>query len=235
MEEAAFWESIHLSIVYTVWTVALQLLIGVCAAMYVYSMKSGASFSTIILLLPYAIPSVVAIVSWEFLLKSKGFAAELIEVYLGISSGYWMGSGIFVTLIIVSAWQFYPFVFMAVLAQLKTIPADLFRTAELDGARPWQTFLFVTLPQLKNVLLAVLLLRVAFMFTKYDTPRLLGGGTAIDQLNILPIYLETKLNTVNSNQVSAAAVLFSGIIAIVLGGIYFLYRTLFGEQIRIPD
>jgi multiple sugar transport system permease protein len=124
---------------------------------------------------------------------------------------------------------------MAVLAQLKTIPADLFRTAELDGARPWQTFLFVTLPQLKNVLLAVLLLRVAFMFTKYDTPRLLGGGTAIDQLNILPIYLETKLNTVNSNQVSAAAVLFSGIIAIVLGGIYFLYRTLFGEQIRIPD
>ncbi len=120
-----------------------------------------------------------------------------------------MGDWIFWTLVIVSVWQFFPFVFLSLLAGMRRIPPTLYRNAELDGAHPLHQFAFVTLPSIKGTLITVIILRFAFMFTKFDTPWLLVGGTANDAVETLPIYvyrnmgMDIHLNT----GISAAVVM----------------------------
>jgi len=67
-----------------------------------------------------------------------------------------------------------------VLARLQTIPPELYDAARVDGASAVRQFFHVTLPQLRNVLLIVLLLRGIWMFTKFDVPWLLGFGGGAD-------------------------------------------------------
>jgi len=76
-----------------------------------------------------------------------------------------------------------------VLARLQTIPPELYDAARVDGASALRQFLNVTLPQLRNVLLIVLLLRGIWMFTKFDVPWLLGfGGGAGEAIRTLPVF-----------------------------------------------
>src|SRR6266511_4172805 len=66
---------------------------------------------------------------------------------------------------------------------------DLYDVARVDGASALRQFVHVTLPQLRNVLLIVLLLRGIWMFTKFDVPWLLGfGGGAGEAIRTLPVF-----------------------------------------------
>ena len=104
-----------------------------------------------IVIFPYVIPTVVAVILWKWLLNSQfglvNYAARgagLIDQPIS-----WMGRDwIMVSLILVSVWQFFPFVVLAVLARLQTIPPELYEAAKVDGANALQRFLHVTLPQL---------------------------------------------------------------------------------------
>ena len=92
-------------------------------------------------------------------------------------------------LIVLSVWTFFPFVLVNVLARLQTIPPELYDAARVDGASAVRQFFHVTLPQLRNVLLIVLLLRGIWMFTKFDVPWLLGfGGGAGEAIRTLPVF-----------------------------------------------
>src|SRR5438874_2341430 len=83
---------------------------------------------------------------------------------------------------------FIPFVYVTVLAVMRRIPPALYRSAQADGAPRFQQWKFVTFHQIKKALVVILILRLAFMFTKFDTPWLLGARTSTDKLHTLPIY-----------------------------------------------
>jgi multiple sugar transport system permease protein len=102
----------------------------------------------------------------------------------------WLTHGtIMWVLIVLSVWTFFPFVLVNVLARLQTIPPELYDAARVDGASAVRQFFHVTLPQLRNVLLIVLLLRGIWMFTKFDVPWLLGfGGGAGEAIRTLPVF-----------------------------------------------
>jgi multiple sugar transport system permease protein len=135
---------------------------------------------------PYVIPTVVAVIVWKWLLNSQ---FGVVNYLLGAPIS-WMGRDwIMVSLIIVSVWQFFPFVLLAVLARLQTIPQDLYDAAKVDGANAFSRFWHVTLPQLASVLFVVILLRSIWVFTKFDPPWLvIQGGGAETYIRTLPIY-----------------------------------------------
>jgi multiple sugar transport system permease protein len=100
---------------------------------------------------------------------------------------------IMLALILVSVWQFFPFVTLSVLARLQTIPPELYEAAKVDGAETWQRFWHVTLPQLRQVLFVVVLLRSIFMFTKFDTVWLMAGEEAVGRdVQTLPVLVYTR-------------------------------------------
>lgn len=215
-----FSDSLWISLRYTAITVTAQLFLGTMAAVLIHHLGTTSKLVTIGLFAPYAIPSIVAVLSWKFLIEDQGLYAELINTLFGISKTAWKTELAFWSLCLISIWQFYPFVFVSVLARLRNIPQNLYRAAQLDGAGFWSQFRVVTLPQISATLFAVTIVRIAFMFTKFDTAWLFAGKTVVGDVRVLPIYVYLSSFTIGDISIgSSAATLSAIILAILLLGV----------------
>ncbi len=187
-----FWKSVWYGTVYSVSTILLQIIVGVVAALIVNETFRGRNFVRGVILFPYVIPTVVAIILWKWLLNDQFGLVNYLLVAVGIVDDpiSWMGKDhIMTSLIIISVWEFFPFVVLSVLARMQSIPPVLYEAAKVDGATAFGRFIHVTLPQLKSVLFVVILLRSIWMFTKFDTVWLLSqGGGAEKYIRTLPVY-----------------------------------------------
>ena len=187
-----FWKSVWYGTVYSVSTISFQIIVGVIAALIVNETFRGRNFVRGVILFPYVIPTVVAIILWKWLLNNQFGLINYLLVAIGIVDDpiSWMGKDhIMTSLIIISVWEFFPFVVLSVLARMQSIPPVLYEAAKVDGATPFRRFYHVTLPQLRNVLFVVILLRSIWMFTKFDTVWLLSqGGGAEKYIRTLPVY-----------------------------------------------
>jgi len=187
-----FWKSVWYGTVYSVSTISFQIIVGVIAALIVNETFKGRNFVRGVILFPYVIPTVVAIILWKWLLNNQFGLVNYLLVAVGIIDEpiSWMGKDhIMTSLIIISVWEFFPFVVLSVLARMQSIPPVLYEAAKVDGATPFKRFFHVTLPQLRSVLFVVILLRSIWMFTKFDTVWLLSqGGGAEKYIRTLPVY-----------------------------------------------
>ena len=192
LRDSEFWAAVWLGTVYAISTIVFQIVLGVAAAVLLNELFPGRNILRAIVIFPYVVPTVVAVILWKWLLSSQfGLVNYLIETAGLVNQPIsWMGKDwIMVSLIIVSVWQFFPFVVIGVLARLQTIPNELYDAAHVDGANALQRFIHVTLPQLSGVLFVIVLLRSIWMFTKFDTPWLMiQGGGAETYIRTLPIY-----------------------------------------------
>ncbi len=190
--DSDFWKSVWYGTVYSVSTIVLQIIVGVFAALVVNETFRGRNFVRGVILFPYVIPTVVAIILWKWLLNNQFGLVNHLLVAAGIVDVpiSWMGKDhIMTSLIIISVWEFFPFVVLSVLARMQTNPPILYEAAKVDGATTFRRFLHVTLPQLRNVLFVVILLRSIWMSTKFDTVWLLSqGGGAEKYIRTLPVY-----------------------------------------------
>jgi multiple sugar transport system permease protein len=178
--------------VYSVSTIFFQIVIGIIAALIVNEAFKGRNFVRGVILFPYVIPTVVAIILWKWLLNDQFGLVNYLLLAVGIVNEplSWMGKDhIMTSLILISIWEFFPFVVLSVLARMQTIQPVLYKAARVDGAGLIRRFIHVTLPQLKNVLFVVILLRSIWMFTEFDTVWLLTqGGGADKYIRTLPVY-----------------------------------------------
>ncbi len=188
--DGAFWDALWRSALYALTTTGLQMLLGVAMALYTFRQpKLLRNVLRAICFIPYVISIVAAVIVFEFLFDSQAGLMTQALAWAGMAGDWHSGPRLFVLLVVVSVWQFTPFVYLIVLARLETIPAGLFEAAEADGAGRSQTFWRVILPQLRETLIATLLLRLIFMFTKFDTPWLLAGGKGTNRyVETLPVY-----------------------------------------------
>jgi multiple sugar transport system permease protein len=192
LRDPQFWSAVWLGCVYSISSIVLQIVLGVGTAVLLNELFPGRSILRAIVIFPYVVPTVIAVILWKWLLNSQfGLVNYLIE-QAGIVDQpiSFMGKDwIMTSLILVSVWQFFPFVVIGVLARLQTIPGELYEAAHVDGATALQRFLYVTLPQLASVLFVIVLLRSIWMFTKFDTPWLMiQGGGAETYIRTLPVY-----------------------------------------------
>lgn len=225
-----FTQSLVTTFCYSIVTVVIQTVFGTLAAATVHRSRFGALIA-LLLFLPYAIPSVVAVVAWKFLILDHGILPRVLDYVFGLNKEVWMGDGIFWTLVVISVWQFYPFVFLSLLARMRRIPSVLYRNAQLDGASSIRQFVHVTLPSIKSTLVAVVILRFAFMFTKFDTPWLLVGGTANDRVETLPIYIYRNMGIdVRVSPGISAAIVMAMILAFMILVLSIVRRILKAEE-----
>ncbi|MGH7318512.1 MAG: carbohydrate ABC transporter permease [Candidatus Rokuibacteriota bacterium] len=191
-----FWASLLNATVYTVGTVALQIALGVGSALVLHESFAGRAFARASVLFPYVVPTIVVVILWKWMLhESYGILNHLLVASGVVSESVaWLSPRyIMLALILVSVWQFFPFVTLSLLARLQTIPPELYEAAKVDGAAQWRRFWHVTLPQLRQVLFVVVLLRGIFMFTKFDTVWLMAGEEAVGRdVQTLPVLVYTR-------------------------------------------
>jgi multiple sugar transport system permease protein len=224
-----FWTSLWLGTVYSVSTIVLQVLLGVAAALVLHQPFRGRGLARAVVLFPYMIPTIVAVILWKWLLNDTyGLVNYALTAWGIVHEPFsWLGADhIMLSLIIVSVWQFFPFVLLAILARLQTIPEDLYEAAKVDGAPAVRRFLHITLPHIRGILFVVILLRSIWMFTKFDTVWLMGEGAGAGRfIRTLPVYAYMRTLTYYQAGLGAALAVIMFAILMVATVIYFrLFR-----------
>ena len=110
---------------------------------------------------------------------------------------------------------------IAVLARLQTIPDDLYEAATIDGAGPVSRFFDITLPQLRDVLIVIVLLRTIWDFKEFDLIYLLTGGGPIISTQTLPLMGYKQAFALNQMGSATAVAVLMMLVMLVFMTFYF--------------
>jgi multiple sugar transport system permease protein len=184
--DARFWNALWNTAYFTAVSVALELLLGLGMALLLARAFRGRAVVYSVILLPWAIPTVVSARLWEWMYNADyGVLNYLLGAHVN-----WLGSPVWAlhAAIIMDVWKATPFAALLLLAGLQTIPRELYQAAALDGAGPWTTFRRITLPLLAPLLLVVLIFRTIDAFRVFDAIYVLTGGGPANSTETLSIY-----------------------------------------------
>src|SRR3954465_6791619 len=169
IHDPTFRDSVVLTVKFTVITVGIEFVLGLIIALVVNSAFKGRGLMRAIMLVPWAIPTVVAATMWRWMLDDTFGVINDAGVRLHIlsHSRAWISepSTALGAVCAVDIWKTTPFVALLLLAGLQVIPQDLYEAAEVDGASVLQQFWRITLPLLKPAIL------VTLIFRTLDAPR----------------------------------------------------------------
>ena len=207
-----FWRSLANNLIWTAGTLTLQLIFGILVALMLHRNLAFRALARSLVLFPYFLSTVVAVLVWRWLFNDLYGVLNHLLIWAGIVDlpVDWLGSmpNAMISLVFVGAWKYFPFVVIAVLARLQAIPDELYEAASIDGASAWARFTDVTLPQLRDVLVVVVLLRAIWDFKEFDLIYLLTGGGPIIGTQTLPLMVYKEAFALNQmGGASATAVL----------------------------
>jgi len=189
VNDKEFWSSLFFGAVWSLAAVGLQFIVGTGTALALNEQFKGRAYARAIVFVPYVLPTVVAAGLWKWLLHENYGLLNIYLQTLGIRVPSWWNTQYApLSLTLVAVWEFFPFVTLCVLAGLQGIPQELYEAAKVDGASFLRRFIHITLPGLRSVLFVALLLRIIWMFNKFDLPWILTKGGPITATENLPIY-----------------------------------------------
>jgi multiple sugar transport system permease protein len=185
--DSRFWSAAHTTAVFTVGSVALEVVLGVAVALAINAQRRGRAVALSLLLLAWAMPAVVAAKLFEWLYHP---VAGLINVALGRHAQNWLGDpGIALAAVtLADVWRTMPFVAILCYARLLAIPADLYEAAQVDGAGRLATLTRITLPMLGRILLLAVLFRTLDALRAFDIMFVLTGGGPANTTETLTVY-----------------------------------------------
>lgn len=165
---------------FTVVSVALELVIGLAAALALDRAFRGRGLVRAAVVLPWAIPTVVAALLWRFMFESEAGIANAALEGLGVvrEPVVWFvrAQTAWVPVVLADVWKATPFVALLLLAGLQGIDRSLYEAAAVDGAGPWWRLRHVTLPLLKPAILVALVFRTLDAFRVFDLIYVMTGG-----------------------------------------------------------
>ncbi|MBO9475289.1 sugar ABC transporter permease [Shimia sp. R10_1] len=207
-------------------TLSIQLFIGVGLALLVTQRLPGMGIARTLLLIPMMISPVIVGLVWLFLYFPELGYLNYFLSFLGLGPVSWITSPDWAlwAIAIADIWQWTPFIMMGTAAALTSLSPEPYEAARIDGNTRWQVFRYVTLPQLKPVLVSLLFLRAIDAFKIYDIIFVLTKGGPGDSTEVLSLYIYRQSFTFWQMGVGAAASFVSLIIIVVL--ITFFFKSL---------
>lgn len=181
-----FWNALGNTAYFTATSVSLELLLGLGIALLLNRTFRFKGLVTALVLVPWAIPTVVSAKMWEWMYNSDlGILNHLLGMQIN-----WLGSPFWAmnAAVAMDVWKTTPFVAILLLSGLKLIPGEVIQAARIDGAGGWSLFRRITLPLLMPVILVVLIFRTMDAFRVFDAVYVLTGGGPANTTETLSIY-----------------------------------------------
>ena len=184
-------QSLRTTLIFVGVTIPFELLFGLGMALVMNEAFRGRAILRAIVLIPWAIPTVVSSQMWRFTFHDRYGLFNFILFgdqtarYLAPLADPQLAMG---AIIIAEIWKTSPFAALIILAGLQTIPDELYEAASIDGASRWQKFRHVTLPLLKPALLLALLFRTIDALRVFDLVFVMTQGGPADATNVLQFY-----------------------------------------------
>jgi trehalose/maltose transport system permease protein len=179
IHDTIFKDTVVLTIKFTAITVSIEFVLGLIIALVVNSKFRGRGIMRAVMLVPWAIPTVVAAKIWQWMLDDTyGVVNDFgTRTHVLSHSHAWLGqpSTVLLSACTVDIWKTTPFVALLLLAGLQVIPTDLYEAASVDGANKLQQFWRITLPLLRPAILVTLIFRTLDALRAFDVFQVLFG------------------------------------------------------------
>lgn len=185
-----FWRSFWITLVYTFGVTVGSYVIGLLTALLLNLEFPGRAILRGLILVPWAVPEVAAVMTCNWMLD---YQYGVINSLLGSQIGWITDAAVAPwTVTLVTIWKQFPLATVILLAGLQAIPRELYEAAEVDGARGFQKFIYVTMPGLKPVNTVLVMMLILYSFKRISIVYLLTGGGPARATEILPVttYLE---------------------------------------------
>lgn len=227
-----FWDSLQVSMIFTAVCVFFHMALGLGLALLLNNIVFARTAIRIGFLAPWIVaPSIGAIV-WVWMLDPQFGVVNYLLMSVGlISEGKtWLADPdlALLSVIVVDIWRGTPFVMLLLLAGLQGIPKDQYEAARMDGATPWQEMRFVTLPNLRYLLIVASTLDIIYTIRHFDTIAVMTGGGPANATEVLPVLIYNTAFAENSfGRASAVGIVLLGIILIF--SIFYLRATRPGQ------
>ncbi|MCL2818770.1 MAG: sugar ABC transporter permease [Actinomycetia bacterium] len=226
-----FTQSILTTLLFVVLTVTAEIMIGVGVALVLNKQFIGRGFVRGLIILPWAMPTIVNAVMWKWIFNAQYGAANGLLMNLGLITENinWLATPrmAFISILIANIWKETPYVVLLTIAALSTIPDDIYEAASIDGAGGWKAFWSITLPMIRPVILILAITKTIWAFQTFDLVAIMTSGGPENATNLLSYYIHRvafKMNRFGS----AAAMSYS--LSIVCFALTFLYIRIFMDD-----
>ena len=179
LDDVRFWESMRLTILWTIVVVSIQMVLGFLVAALLDRRMRGIGILRTLLIIPVFISPVAMGLTWRFIFEPvNGLANWILHSALGLEKATWLSSTdtALSTIMIVDCWQWTPFVALILLAGLQSIPVEVTEAARLDRVRGITYYMRIAIPMIRPVILVVLLIRLVDSIRIFDVAYIMTKG-----------------------------------------------------------
>ena len=197
LHDARYLNSLKATATFSLGSVILELILGIAIALVLDQRFKGQGLVRGLIILPWALPSVVNAAMWKWIYNADYGALNALVTQLGIVDDYqiWLAKphSAMALLMLANVWKETPFSTLLVLAALQSIPGELYEAAKVDGASAWQRFFRITLRLILPVVMVAGLLQVIWGFQTFELAYIVTGGGPFSttELISLRIYAQT--------------------------------------------
>ncbi|MRM87271.1 sugar ABC transporter permease [Faecalicatena contorta] len=226
LKDSDFWNAVKNTLFFVVVSIIAHMLIGMFFAMtlnseYLHNRTKG--IFRVVYALPWMFTAAVVAIVWRIIMNPNGVMDYLITVF-GLGSGTieWLSSRDMAlkSVTLINIWAGYPFFMMSLLAGLQGISTDLYEASALDGASSVKRFFYITIPQLKPILVSLLMLDFVWTLQQFAMIWMTTGGGPVNSSETIGIiiYKEAFVKFQYSNASAAAVILLA--VCTIIGVFY---------------
>ena len=227
MGNAAFQRAIANTGKFTAVCIPLLIVISLALTVLLYSIPAVGSALRSIFLMPMAVPAASVVLVWKALFHKKGLINGAL-LALGGSGVDWMGSGAAFWMLVISyLWKNLGYTVVLWMAGLAGIPESVYEAAQVDGANALQTFLHITLPNLRGSAYTITVLSLLNSFKVFREAWLVAGDYPHESMYLLQHLYNNWFREVDFDKIAAASVMTSVVVFILIG---FLRKAWDGED-----
>lgn len=164
------WNGVWVMVLFSGLSLALEIGLGLAIALYFNREFRGSEIVQAIYIFPFAATPVAVALIWRIMLNPEIGVLNYLLRSVGLPGSLWVSSEqtAVLSLVMVDVWKWTPMITLIVLAGLKSLPADPYEAARIDGANAFQIFRHITLPLIRPVLIAALMLRSLDNLKEFD-------------------------------------------------------------------
>ncbi|POP32996.1 sugar ABC transporter permease [Lactonifactor longoviformis] len=224
LTNSEFWNSVKVTGQFVIMSLTIQSFFGMLIALLLNQNFKGRRFVRGAILAPWAVPTLVNAVLWGWMLNANyGLINRLLMQWGRISEPVaWLGDAKIAMIMIVLAdtWRMLPLTVLMFLSGLQSVSAVSLEAGKIDGANVFQRFFHIILPQMKPIILVVLIMRTTQTMKVFDIVYMLTNGGPANGTMVISFY--TYYTTFKSLNFGLGATL-----SIVIAGIIFLITLLY--------
>lgn len=224
LQDDRVWHSIRVTFTFALGSFALQFVFGFALALLIDYVGFVKEILRTLIVIPLMLTPVVLGVVWRTMLNYDYGIFNYLLSQVGVAPINWVHDPAWAlpALIILDAWHGVPFVMLVLAAGLASLPSEPFESAQIDGATPWQTLRYLTIPMLRPIIMVVVIFSSYQLLRAFDTVFTLTSGGPARATETLSYHIYSRLFL--GSQVGNSATIAYILLGITLLVVIILYK-----------